>query len=172
MKAKFIALSAIIFLGISFLTVLFINKDRIESGGEENIEQTNEKLNILMIEPDYYLSLISKNKYVHEVCNLIFEGLTKKNDELQAEPQLAKLVLTDDNLEWEIDLRDDVYFHNGDKFVASDVAFTINKIKELGEQSYYMYNVQNIKNVQYLTQKSFTFLQIYSIIYVGDIINI
>lgn len=151
MKAKFIAISAIIFLGISFLTVLFINKERVQTEEKKKIEQQNEKINILMIEPDYYLSLISKNKYVHEVCNLIFEGLTKKNDELKAEPQLAKLVLTDDNLEWDITLRDDVYFHNGDKFTSEDVFFTINTIKELGEQSYYMYNIQNIKNVEILS---------------------
>lgn len=150
MKAKFIALSAIMFVGISFLTVLFINKDRVQLEEISEVNRLNEKINILMIEPDYYLSLISKNKYVHEVCSLIFEGLTKKNSELKAEPQLAKLILTDDNLTWEITLRDDVYFHNGDKFTSADVIFSINKIKELGEQSYYMYNVQNIKKVEAL----------------------
>ena len=151
MKAKFISLSTIIFICISCLTVLFINKDKVQPDLKAKVDQSNEKINILMIEPDYYLSLISKNKYVHEVCNLVFEGLTKKNDELKAEPQLAKLILTDDNLEWEVTLRDDVYFHNDEKFTASDVAFTIKKIRELGEQSYYMYNIQNIKNVEILS---------------------
>lgn len=151
MKARFIVLSFIIFVGISCLTFLFINKGENEPEVKENVEQEDAKINILMIEPDYYLSIISKNKYVHEVCNLIFEGLTKKNDELKAEPRLAKLLITDDNLNWEITLRDDVYFHNGDKFTADDVLFTIEKIKELSEQSYYMYNVQNIKSVEKLS---------------------
>ncbi len=152
MKARFIVLSLIIFISISGLTFWFINKNDTEPEIKENIEQADEKISILMIEPDYYLSLVSKNKYVHEVCNLIFEGLTKKNNELKAEPRLAKLIVTDDNLNWKITLRDDVYFHNGDRFTANDVLFTVDKIKELGEQSYYMYNVQNIKNIQKINE--------------------
>lgn len=152
MKTRFVFLSLIIFIGISWLTFLFINKSNVETERNDDVEQADEKISILMIEPDYYLSLVSKNKYVHEVCNLIFEGLTKKNNELEAELRLAKLIVTDDNLNWEITLRDDVYFHNGDKFTANDVLFTIDKIKELGEQSYYMYNIQNIKKVEIINE--------------------
>lgn len=146
-KGKLIILSIIIFIAINILVFFIINKDKIFKEEITETALSDEKINVLMIEPDYLLSIVSNNKYVHEVCNLVFEGLTKDDDELKAQPKLAKLILTSDNLNWEVTLRDDVYFHNGDKFAADDVVFTINKIKELGEKSYFLYNVQNIKNV-------------------------
>jgi len=46
-------------------------------------------------------------------------------------PQLATRWETDDYKTWTFWLRDDVYFHNGDKFTAADVLFTI----ELSQES-------------------------------------
>lgn len=150
-KGKIIFIGVIIFIAINILVFLLINKDKLFK--EEIIEEslTDERIDVLMIEPDHFISLVSNNKYVHEVCNLVFEGLTKIDNNLKAEPQLAKLILTSDNLKWDITLRDDVYFHNGNKFTADDVVFTINKIKELGNDSYFSYNVQNIKNVKIIS---------------------
>lgn len=147
-KGKIIALSSIIFLLITIVTFIYINKDNEIEDKMEGRSMQSKSLNILMLEPDSYLPLASKNKYVHEVSNLIFEGLTSRNDELKSEPNLAKLLVTDDNLTWDVYLRDNVYFHNGDNFNASDVIYTVDKIKELGENSYFLYNVQNIKNIK------------------------
>lgn len=147
-KGKLLVLSIIIFIAINVLVFFIINKNKFFADEVPEINIKDERINILMIEPDYLLSIISNNKYVHEVCNLVFEGLTKDDEELKAQPKLAKLLITEDNIKWEITLRDDVYFHNGDKFTVDDVIFSINKIKELGEMSYFSYNVENIKNIE------------------------
>lgn len=147
-KGKLLILAIIIFIAINVLVFIIINRDKLLNDDIEEVTVQDEKINILMIEPDYFLSIVSNNKYVHEVCNLVFEGLTKDNENLKAEPRLAKVLITEDNLTWTINLRDDVYFHNGDKFTADDVIFTINKIKELGEKTYFLYNVANIKNIK------------------------
>ena len=146
-KGKLLILAIIIFIAINVLVFIIINKDKFIKNDIDEVNMPDEKIDILMIEPDYFLSIVSNNKYVHEVCNLVFEGLTEDDDTLKAQPKLAKLILTSDNLSWDITLRDDVNFHNGDKFTADDVIFTINKIKELGEKSHFSYNVQNIKNI-------------------------
>lgn len=47
-------------------------------------------------------------------------------------PELATSWETEDYQTFTFHLRDDVYFHNGEKFTADDVAFTIDRAKELG----------------------------------------
>lgn len=153
-KGKLIVLSIIIFIIINVLIFLIINRDKIFNNEVVEKSIPEEKVNVLMIEPDYFLSIVSNNRYVHEICNLVFDGLTEDDDSLKAQPNLAKLIVTTDNINWEITLRDDIYFHDGNKFTADDVVFTIDKIKELNEKSYFSYNVQNIKTVTKLSDYS------------------
>ena len=52
-------------------------------------------------------------------------------------PMLAKSWETDDFQTWIFHLRDDVYFHNGDKMTAKDVVYTVNLGKEqIGTPAY------------------------------------
>ena len=141
-KGKLIILAIIIFIFVNVLVFFIINKDKFFKGEIIEKEILDAKINILMIEPDHLLSVVSNNKYVHEVCNLVFEGLTEDDDTLKAQPKLAKLILTTDNLSWDITLRDDVNFHNGDKFTANDVIFTIYGTKEVMDK--YKNEIENI----------------------------
>lgn len=50
-----------------------------------------------------------------------------------------------------IKLREDVKWHNGTDFVAEDVIFTIDRIKDLGEKSIYYENVANIETAENLS---------------------
>jgi len=55
----------------------------------------------------------------------IFNGLFQLNDKLELVPVLAeKFSYSDDGTEWTFELRDDVYWHDGEKFTAEDVEFT------------------------------------------------
>lgn len=57
-------------------------------------------------------------------CRMIYDTLYYNNPDGTSVPMLATSYDTDDYQTWVFHLRDDVYFHNGDKFTAKDVLFT------------------------------------------------
>ena len=58
----------------------------------------------------------------------IFETLVRQDEEMNLVPGLAKdWTLLEDGKTYEFHLRDDVYFHNGEKFTAQDVKFTFER---------------------------------------------
>ena len=59
------------------------------------------------------------------VTNMIYDCLVYRNMQGEYSPELAKEWKTDDYKIFTFYLRDDVYFHNGEKFTADDVKFTI-----------------------------------------------
>ncbi len=61
--------------------------------------------------------------------NQFYNRLVRKNFDTGAiEPELAtEWEVSSDNLTYTFKLRDDVYFHNGDKMTAEDVAWTLNE---------------------------------------------
>jgi peptide/nickel transport system substrate-binding protein len=65
-----------------------------------------------------------------DITALIFEGLTTINVFGEPVPALAKSWLTSsDGLEYVFTLRDDVLWHDGERFTAADVAFTMSLLR-------------------------------------------
>ncbi|SMB89661.1 peptide/nickel transport system substrate-binding protein [Desulfonispora thiosulfatigenes DSM 11270] len=63
------------------------------------------------------------------VDEMIFSGLTKFDENNKVVPDLAKKWdISLDGLEYTFTLRDDVKWHDGEKFMAGDVKFTIDKV--------------------------------------------
>lgn len=61
---------------------------------------------------------------------LIFNGLTRYNGQGQVEPDLAKdWQISSDGTEYTVNLRDDVFWHDGHKLSAQDVTYTIGTIQ-------------------------------------------
>ncbi len=60
----------------------------------------------------------------------IYDTLVFQNEDLELEPGLATDWEHVDELVWEFTLRDDVYFHNGEHFTASDVKFTLERLAD------------------------------------------
>jgi len=121
-------------------------KNKADLIQENNIE---ESINLLVIAPDYFNPLVSQNKYIQNVSKLVFNGLTEIDSELKAKNCLAKTITPDASLTvWEIVLNDSIYFHNGTKLTADDVVFTLNKIKELGTESYYGHYLTNVTSYE------------------------
>ena len=57
-------------------------------------------------------------------CRMIYDTLYYLKPDGTTEPMLATSYETEDNQTWIFHLRDDVYFHNGDKLCADDVVYT------------------------------------------------
>jgi len=62
--------------------------------------------------------------------NMIYDRLLRTNDNGEQEPYLATEWNTNDFITFDLKLRNDVYFHNGEKFTARDVVWTILSSKE------------------------------------------
>lgn len=139
---------AIVVAVFTIIGIIIFNREDMSKTKNNNEVIVAETVDLLIIEPDFLNPLVSKNKYVQEISNLVFSGLTNIDENLKPQPELAKTFIPDETLTgWNITLRDDVYFHDGVKFTADDVVFTINKIKELGENSYFAHNVKNINSI-------------------------
>ena len=62
------------------------------------------------------------------IINHIFETLIIQDENMELHPGLAlDWELVEEDRIWEFNLREDVYFHNGEQFTAHDVAFTFNR---------------------------------------------
>ncbi len=73
------------------------------------------------------------------LCNL-YDTLVFPNTEGGVDPDLAESwEVSDDGLTWAFHLKKGVKFHNGSELTASDVAFSMNRILEIGEGLAYVF---------------------------------
>jgi peptide/nickel transport system substrate-binding protein len=61
------------------------------------------------------------------VCSLIYETLLRFNEKMELEPCLATEWEKIDDTHFRFKLRDDVYFHNGEKLTPEDVLYTFSQ---------------------------------------------
>ncbi len=69
-----------------------------------------------------------RSRITQIVLKNIFDSLTTRNNNNEAIPQLAESWHRLDDSQWLFRLRKDVHFHNGQKLVADDVKFTIERV--------------------------------------------
>ena len=113
---------------------------------ETNAEITDIRLGISNL--DTLSPIASKNQNIQDVLKLVYEPLLNVTEEFKLENALAVEWSKAEEKVYLIKLRENVKWHNGDDFSANDVKFTIDTIKELGENYIYYSNVKNIENVE------------------------
>lgn len=91
--------------------------------------------------------LLSKNKNVQFYDKLIFESLLTVEQDFNLSPCLATEYSKTGNTSYIIKLRKDVKWQDGQPFVAKDVQYTIDRLKE-GIDSVYVSNVQAISGLE------------------------
>jgi len=80
------------------------------------------------------LGMGSKQIYSRQVYEVLFDY----DENLELTPILAKdWTVSDDGLTWTFNLRDDVYWHDGEQFTADDVVYTYQTVKEMQLGVYY-----------------------------------
>ncbi|NMA57846.1 peptide ABC transporter substrate-binding protein, partial [Clostridium cochlearium] len=142
-----------IFILILALTLL-LNLTGCNNEAEPNVKQTVleiEEDKEITYEPEYGGSLVlpltplntlnpllSENLFYYHFNKLIFEGLFELDNNLDVIPVLAKdYSIREDGKVINIRLKENVKWHDGEKFDAEDVAFTINTIKFASEDTVY-----------------------------------
>lgn len=118
-----------------------INEDEIMDSGPVK----GGTLKLFSTRPDTLNPILTRNVFVQDFTNLIYEGLFKLNREQQAVPVLAdKWEVSEDGLIWTFHIRDNVYWHDSMPLTADDVNFTIETIQNNKVNSIYKKNIQNI----------------------------
>lgn len=152
----------IFFILIGIMTGILIG---ITDHFEQNIETTEEKpkiemaeyideLTLPLIEIDTLNPLKTKKLHVSYVLQLIYEPLFSYDEENQITPVLAESFMKRDDLTWIIRVRDDIEWHDENKFTAQDVKYTINNLINPNVESVYKANVDNILNIEVIDENN------------------
>jgi len=105
------------------------------------------------ITPDTLNPLTSKSKSVKQVLSLVYEGLVKLDQKLNAVPSLAeRWEVSADALTWTFYLRKDVKWHDNTPFTADDVEFTLKTLAGVKYDSIYKQNIQQVSYFSVLDQ--------------------
>lgn len=118
-----------------------------ENNEEAQADETILKdIRIAITNYDNINPLITNNKEILNIDSLIFEPLFTLNENYELEPCLAtECSKTGDNV-YVIKVDNKINWQDGTSFIAKDVAYTIETIKN--GNSIYKYNVEHISNVE------------------------
>ncbi len=79
----------------------------------------------------YFNPILASSDVEKSTSKLIFSGLVKFDKDNNTLPDLAeKWDVSADGLKYNFYLKNNIYFHDGEKLSAEDIVFTINKIKD------------------------------------------
>ena len=128
--------AAVIFIGV----IYYLNfTPSIPASGGNYIEG-------LIGEPRYINPLFSSaNSVDQDISSLVFNGLLRYDQEKGLIPDLAKeFTISQDQKTYTFILRNDVVWHDGQKFTSDDVIFTIDLIKEPTTRSPLYFNFKGV----------------------------
>lgn len=129
-KAEYLAvkiLLAVIFLNVSFLGVRVYSSvtDVVPKNGGRYIEG--------LVGAPYYVNpvLLQSNDSDRDLSRLIYSGLSRYDNERKIVPDLAERIdISKDEKQYTFTLRPGIQWHDGKPLTATDVLFTIEKIKD------------------------------------------
>lgn len=128
------------------------NKENTIVSQTEIEPQIVNDLRLGIAEFDTMNPILSNNKNVQEIAELVYEPLITLSKEYKAEGCLATEWSIIDNNAYLIKLRENVFFHDGNKFTAKDVKFTIDKIRDENVASIYKSNLKDVTNAEIIDE--------------------
>lgn len=104
-------------------------------------------ISIYSPKPDSFCPIRTQNPQTISMLNLIFDKLIITSSAMTATPNLAdSWSVSDDGLQWNVKLRNDVLWHDNTPFVAADVVYTVNQIRT-DSTNYYRKNVEQVSKI-------------------------
>lgn len=92
--------------------------------------------------------ILSNNKDVQYLSKLIFDSLLEIDEDFTIKEGLAEEYSKLDETTYLIKLKEDIKWHDGTEFTASDVKFTIDSLKNNSIESIYSEQIKNIDEVK------------------------
>lgn len=129
-------------------------KEVVDNSNYENTVTENSELTLAISDIDTLNPLRTKRLHLSNVLKLIYEPLFSYDEQNQVVPILVEQWMKRDELTWIVRLRNDVKWHNGEKFTANDVKYTIDILINDVIDSIYKSNVLNISSVDVMDDKT------------------
>ena len=126
-------------VSILLVLIILVSLSACSSGSTDNEQttnpnETNEKTELTMgyqTDPEGLDPQRTAAASTFSITNNIYDTLVGVTSDWEITPRLAKSwVISEDGMEITFALRDDVYFHNGRQFKASDVEYSFNRLKD------------------------------------------
>ncbi len=120
----------LVFLGIVVYTSIYLRRTvEVPAAGGSYTEGMVGELRFL--NPLYS----PKSEVDRDLTEILFSGLMKYDQDGELVPELAKEIKTKEGRIFQIILRDDIYWSDGEKMTSDDFLFTIDKIQSRSVQS-------------------------------------
>ena len=146
-------LAFIILLIITY--VVFYNNDSSSNKIEDKVSTTSNLITNLRLgiaEADTLNPIFTNNKNVKEISRIVFEPLVTVKDNYGLEFVLASGIAKENSTTYIVTLRNNVTWHDGNRFTAQDVKFTIDLIKNI--ECSYSTNLQYIDGLEIIDENT------------------
>ncbi len=139
----------ILLIGVSIYLLYKDEKSHVYTA-ENNELKINmvRELNIGISNYDTINPIFSNNRDIQYIDKLIFEPLVDISYNFEIENKLAKEFSKINDTTYVVKLKDNINWHDGEKFTAEDVIFTLNNLKNNSINSIYKENVSKVKELQ------------------------
>lgn len=156
-KIIFIILIIILLMIAVYNNFLKSDKDttvasEFQASNSNKIVSTDIRIGIM--EFDNMNPILSNNKNVQDISRLIFDPLFTITENYKLEGVLAKECSKIEEKTYVIKLKENITWKDGKKFDSSDVIFTIDMLKKIGNSSVYFYNVKNITLIEAIDEST------------------
>lgn len=130
--------------------IIYFENKSVDKSINENAIKLNLNKNIIMgiTNFDTINPILSKNRDIQFVDKLVFKPLLDITYDFKIKNSLAEEFSKINDYTYIVKLKENVYWHEGTKFNADDVIFTIDSLKKDNVESIYKENVKNIKEIQ------------------------
>ena len=139
----------ILMIGLAIYFLYIDGKENVYAIENNKLEiNMSDELNIGIGEYDTLNPILSNNRDIQYISKLIFDSLIDITQDFKTENNLSQEFSKINDTTYIIKLRDNRYWHDGEKLTADDIIFTINNLKNNNINSIYKDNVKNIKEIQ------------------------
>lgn len=137
-----------IFILLVILSLFFVEGTLLPSGDDKEYK-TSQKVILPMVTISSLNPLVSKDEDTYYITKLIYEGLFALDETMTPKPELVdKFAINKETLSISLTLRQGVVWHDGKKFTANDVKYSVDAYKAAGDQSLYKNEIDKINRVK------------------------
>lgn len=139
----------ILMIGVAIYFLYIDGKENVYAIENNELEiNMIRELNVGISKYDTINPILSNNRDIQYINKLIFNPLIDITYDFKIQNNLAQEFSKINDTTYIVKLKDNVYWHDSQKFTADDVIFTINNLKNINVNSIYKENVKDIKQVQ------------------------
>ena len=147
-------------ISVILSTVLFLSGCGYKKGEPAPtpcVDATKEYISCYLTSADDLNPLLAETENDIAVFSLIYDSLIYLENDMSIVPQLAKsCTVSGDCTSINFVLRDDIYWHDGEKFTSEDVAYTIRFIKNSENETIYRDLLAPVSDIQITDDYNFT----------------